>query len=190
VQQWDEASGAWRRLPFDLPGGAELVDAHGKDRGVRFVDIDGDGSLDRIGWTQRGSDEAFLALDRNGDGRITSGSELFGTATPLPGGGLCRNGFEALRELDDNEDGRIDAADAVWSSLLLWRDDDHDGRSASSEIMPVAGSPLAALDLDYHWAGRRDAYGNELRYVSKLVIEADGVATQRQVYDVFFIGVR
>ena len=49
-----------------------------------MFDIDGDGVPEQISWTEADSDVAFLALDRDGDGRITSGKELFGNHT-LPG---------------------------------------------------------------------------------------------------------
>ena len=61
----------------------------------------------------------WLALDRNGNGKIDDGGELFGSATLLPSGEPASNGFVALRELDSNQDGRVDASDAEWGRLLV-----------------------------------------------------------------------
>jgi len=130
---------------------------------------------------------AFLALDRNHNGQIDDGSELFGDHTPLPGGATAANGFKALVPYDANSDGIIDARDPIWSALLLWTDLSHDGISQASELLPVSQSTVDAISLDYHWSGRRDASGNHFRYESKVWMNHGGrQATPRPVYDVFF----
>ncbi|HEV2722323.1 MAG TPA: hypothetical protein VG323_20050, partial [Thermoanaerobaculia bacterium] len=106
---------------------------------VRF-DISGNGIPTLIGWTARGANEAFLCLDRDHDGEITSGVELFGTATPLKNGQPAANGYLALAEYDDNQDGVIDEHDAIWIHLLLWRDLNHDGISEQNELTPISQS--------------------------------------------------
>jgi len=143
-----------------------------------------------VGWTAIGADEAFLCLDRNHDGRITSGAELFGNTTHLKNGRLAGNGFVALAEYDDNHDVVLDANDAVWAELLLWRDHNHDGISQAAELSPVAGSGIVAISLDYHWTGRRDAFGNIFKYESQVsMVNAEGKATSHPVYDIFFVRV-
>src|SRR4051812_19872847 len=94
-----------------------------------LFDMSGSGHPRPMGWTAAGADEAFLWLDRNNNGKVTSGAELFGNFTPLQNGQLARNGFEALRELDTNNDGVIDERDPIWSRLMLWRDLNHNGIS-------------------------------------------------------------
>jgi hypothetical protein len=102
----------------------------------------------------------WLGLDRNGNGRIDDGSELFGSATPLGSGGLAQHGFEALGELDDNGDGVLDAGDAAWPRLLVWSDADGDGRSEPGEIQSAAEIGLVRLELGYHSAPLCDHRGN------------------------------
>ncbi|HEX7193070.1 MAG TPA: hypothetical protein VF381_15980 [Thermoanaerobaculia bacterium] len=162
----------------------------GSDDPVLF-DIAASGTPRWIGWTAAGANEAFLALDRDNNGRITSGAELFGTATLLADGSTARNGFEALRELDDNRDGFIDDQDAVWPRLLLWRDLNHNGISEPDEISPVASSNLRRIRLDYHWAGRRDKHGNAFKYEAQVELSTDdGKVYMRPVYDIFFVPVQ
>lgn len=75
-----------------------------------FFDIDGDGDKDEISNLASGS--GYLALDKNGDGTINDGKELFG---PESG-----NGFADLSAYDEDGNGWIDEADAVWSKLKIW----------------------------------------------------------------------
>lgn len=155
-----------------------------------IFDIHGTGQPVRIGWTASGADEAFLCLDIDRNGKIDSGAELLGNAMPLKNGTHAPNGFVVLAQFDDNHDGIIDEQDAIWGQLLLWCDLNHDGISQPYELTPVAGSRLTAINLKYHWTGRRDAFGNGFRYESEVWIQ--GVANQvaqRPVYDLFFVGV-
>jgi len=155
-----------------------------------FFDIAASGSPARIGWTAAGADEAFLWLDRNHNGVVDNGAELFGNATPQMDGKRAPNGFEALKVFDTNNDRIIDEHDSIWRQLLLWRDLNHDGVSQSSEITSVIGSGFIAISLDYHRTGRRDVFGNMFRYQSQVWIRhAGGQATPEPVYDIFFVPV-
>jgi hypothetical protein len=80
----------------------------------------------------------WLALDRNGDGAITSRAELFGDSTILPSGNRASNGFIALAALDDNHDAVIDRRDRAFSRLLLWADRDANQTSSPSELRPAS----------------------------------------------------
>jgi len=146
-------------------------------------DLDADGAPDVVTWTAPASGLAFLARDRNQNGRIDDGGELFGNHTRLAGGTEAANGFDALSELDLNHDGAIDDADSIWSSLLLWTDRNHDGKSSANELEPITASAVHRIDLRYHWIGRRDQFGNMFRYQAHA--ELDGGA-RRPIYDVFF----
>lgn len=170
----------FERGPYRLTGAESPV----------LFDIAATGRPIRIGWTAPDADEAFLSLDRDHNGIVDSGAELFGTATPLRNGRTAANGFIVLREFDDDGDRRIDANDGVWTRLLLWRDRNHDGRSQPEEIEPVAGSGIVAISLDEHRTGRRDASGNGFRYQSTIwIARAAERAVPEPVYDVFFVSV-
>src|SRR5262249_51589220 len=101
----------------------------------------------------------WLALDRNGDGQINGGEELFGSATRLPDGALAGNGFEALRALDDNGDGWITPEDKVWPRLVLWSDRDGDRVSTAAELAPIAARRLVSIELGFAISPRCDARG-------------------------------
>ena len=91
----------------------------------------------------------WLALDRDGDGVITSGAELFGDRTRLPDGSRALHGFAALAPLDANGDGVIDAADPAFAQLLLWGDD-----------LRPASTMLVSISLAYQRDVRCDGRGN------------------------------
>lgn len=135
---------------------------------VRF-DIDGDGRPEEVGWTDPYSEEAFLWLDLDLDGRVDGGPELFGNATLLPSGELAEHGFEALAAYDDlelggNLDGRIDARDEVWSRLRLWVDRSHDGRADRGEIHSLSGQGVVWLPLDYEHVPEAEAMDGNVNF--------------------------
>jgi hypothetical protein len=150
--------------------------------GVHF-DIDADGIADQIAWTEPNGNVGFLALDRNGNGTIDSGAELFGGSTMLTDGTRALNGFEALADLDSNHDGRIDASDPSWQHLLLWIDTDHDGSSTTTELVSIPSSGVLAVSTDYQRSGKKDRFGNEFRYKGAFQL---GEAW-RPYYDVFLM---
>jgi|GEM_PF-2395562 len=98
----------------------------------------------------------WIALDLDGDGKITSGAELFGSSTVLPGGSRAENGFSALAALDANGDGVLDARDPMFSKLVLWSDRDGDHQSSPGELRPLA-SVVTRISLAF----TRDARCNE-----------------------------
>ncbi|XXT22308.1 calcium-binding protein [Sorangium sp. So ce429] len=102
----------------------------------------------------------WLAFDRDGNGAIDGGEELFGSATVLSSGARADNGFTALRELDTDGDGRITARDEAWSRLVLWSDRDANRASSAGELEPLASRGLVAIELSYGRERRCDGRGN------------------------------
>jgi hypothetical protein len=149
--------------------------------GVEF-DIDADGDTDRVSWTAPATDLGFLALDRNGNGRIDNGGELFGDSTYLRNGEKAPNGFKALAELDSNGDAVVDELDGVWLQLLVWKDTDHDGTSSAGELTPIASTRVRGVSTKYQRVGRVDEHGNMFRYQGEIILREG----RRKCYDVFF----
>ncbi len=153
--------------------------------GVQF-DLRNDGRRRQMAWTRMGVENAFLAHDRNGNGQIDNGSELFGNYTPLRSGALAANGFVALAEFDSNHDRVVDARDeAAWQVLLLWTDRNHDGWSTGDELQPIAQSMVIALGTEYRTIRKKDQWGNLFHYMSKSRFRHGGREHQRTYYDVF-----
>ena len=180
-------------------GSPIIVDTTGRgfyltsaDSGVVF-DIAGDGHPHQMGWTTATSGNAFLALDRNHNGYIENGTELFGDFTQQPKSDRP-NGFLALAEFDKpenggNGDGVIDNRDAVFSRLLLWIDENHDGISQRSELYTLPQLGVFSLALRFKESRRTDGFGNQFRYKAAVNPDpSDGESKDgRWAYDVFFV---
>ena len=163
--------------------------------GVSF-DIDGDGKVEQISWTQGASRNAWLVLDRNGNGVVDNGTELFGnyTVQPVPPFGEERNGFLALAEFDKttnggNGDKMIDRRDAIFSALRLWQDANQNGISEASELNTLPWFGLTTVELSYKDSRRSDEYGNQFRYRAK-VKDSRGEQVGRWAWDVFLVKTR
>jgi hypothetical protein len=158
--------------------------------GVMF-DLNNDGTKNQIPWTTALTDDGWLCLDRDGNGTIDGGSELFGNYTlqPEPPAGEERNGFLALAEFDKtphggNGDGLITEADTVFSSLRLWQDVNHNGFSEPAELLRLETVRINVLELEYKTSKHTDQFGNQFRYRAK-VKDTNDAKTGRWAWDVF-----
>lgn len=184
----DATDGPCSPIIIDTTGGGfHLTSAK---NGVMF-DIAGNGHPVQIAWTEPGSGNAFLALDRNHNGKIDSGEELFGNFTPQSKS-AHPNGYLALAEFDKpenggNGDGIIDQRDAVFPYLLLWIDENHDGISQPNELHSLPELGVDSIGLKYHEDPYVDEWGNRFRYRGRLNPDPrDGESSDgRFTYDVF-----
>jgi hypothetical protein len=182
---------AWARCtPIVIDLGNNGINLGRAGVGVYF-DVNADGIRDHVQWVRPGGDEAFLALDRTGNGLVDDGSELFGVGTPmLLEGRNAPNGFVGLaqydtRQLGGNDDGLITEADAIWRQLRVWLDVNADGVSTRDEMRPLTRYGITALETIPKIRRHVDAAGNLIPYWAW--------ATQRTLpgrtlmVDVFFV---
>uniref|UniRef100_UPI0034DFF0FA calcium-binding protein n=1 Tax=Snodgrassella gandavensis TaxID=2946698 RepID=UPI0034DFF0FA len=146
-------------LVLDLDGdGIETIAAN-QFEGAMF-DHDNDGIRTATGWIK--SDDGILVIDRNGDGIINNGSELFGDSTKLKNGDLASNGYAVLSEFDSNGDGKVDANDKDFSQLRVWRDLNQDGISQADELFTLEQVGVKSLNLEHRNTNTSLGNGNSL----------------------------
>jgi hypothetical protein len=179
-------------IVVDLDGnGLKLTSAAD---GVTF-DLMADGQPVKVAWTRPDSRDAFLVLDRNHNGRIDDGAELFGnfTAQPATTDRNGKNGFLALAVFDQpdhggNGDGQITEDDAIYADLRLWIDANHDGVSQPEELKTLSECGVRAISLRYVPSKKKDEFGNVFRFRSNVTMDRDAFeqgAMKRQATDVF-----
>ena len=142
-------------------------------------------------WIAEGATNAFLALP-GPDGLVHNGKELFGNFSPQPSSDHP-NGFAALAVYDDpknggNGDGIIDNRDAIFSSLRLWIDENHDGICQPEELHSLPSLGVDSISVRYHPSERQDQYGNWFHYVANVNgHDSRNTPVGHKAYDVFFV---
>ncbi|WP_413603017.1 hypothetical protein [Curtobacterium sp. Curtsp57] len=157
-------------LVLDLDGdGLDVIDlAHSN----AHFDLNDNGLAEKTAWI--GSDDGFLALDSNGNGRIDGINELFGNETT--------DGFQVLAKYDDNKDGVIDANDAIYDQLKVWRDLDGDGVTDVGELTSLRDAGVASINLQTSRTG--EWVNGNLSTESATYTKADGTAGK--IADIWF----
>lgn len=168
------------RDPLSLDLDNDGVETIGIDAGV-FFDLDNNGFSESTAWI--GADDAFVVLDRDGNGFIDNGSELFGTETLLSNGEFASNGFEALRELDNNRDGVFDVKDDMFGEVRLWRDANSDGISQADELHTLSEFNIEAINLSYSTSPFTDSNNVEHREIGTYVVRSDSGVSGGQTVD-------
>ena len=143
------------------------------DQKWRF-DIDGNGTDDGISLLSKGS--GFLAFDKNEDGKINNGTELFGAKTG--------NGFRELAEYDEDGNGWIDENDEIYSKLSVWiKDDTGNDKLIGLKQANVGAIYLANLSTDFSMKSERDNSHNAQLRRTGMYLTEDGMANTIQQLD-------
>lgn len=162
----DKRIGMVSPVVLDLDGdGVELRSRKGAD--ARF-DMDGDGIRDDTGWV--GRNDGLLVIDRNGDGRITSASEIsFLTENPA-----ATSDLDALSALDSNRDNLIDASDRRFSELKLWVDRNGNGVSDEGELKSLGDHGIQSISLSARSAASTAKLGSNMLLATSTFTRTDG----------------
>lgn len=167
-------------LTLDLDGdGVETIKPSDS---YTFFDHQRDGFAELTGWV--GADDGLLVRDLNNNGQIDNGGELFGDST-LVNGIAAANGFEALKALDSNKDGKFSNADAAWNTVKVWKDSNSNAQVEAGEFLTLAQANVKSINLDYWWGTTtlRDPSLNEHMQQSTYTTTA---GQQRDIHDVWF----
>lgn len=168
------------RSPLILDLDGDGVETKSVLDGTHF-DNDGNGFAEATGWV--GKDDGLLVWDRNGNGKIDDGSELFGNNSSLEDGSTAANGFVALAELDTNQDGKVDAGDAAFTQLRVWKDGDSNAIVGSGELLMLGEAGVQSLGLTDTQQSVTDAQGNQHLQAGQYVT-SEGIV--RSMDDVWF----
>jgi Ca2+-binding RTX toxin-like protein len=182
---WDWPSNPGGRRSGDGDGGGHgavhdplIIDLDGDgieltllaDSSVHF-DFDSDGFAEKTGWVQ--PDDGLIVFDRNGNGQIDDGTEMFG------GAGI--DGFTALAVLDSNSSGQFDILDADFVNVQVWRDLNGDGYSSASELFSLQAVGVASIGLATDYVGTLNA-GNQVANSGSAQLFAGGSHLVESIY--------
>lgn len=176
---WEDAENSRSPLVVDLDGDGK-IETVSTDGNVHF-DFDSNQKIENSGWI--GKNEGFLVRDINGNGQIDNGIEMFGNHTVLQNGKNAVNGFEALKDLDSNGNGKFDAEDDAWSQVKVWRDANTNGIVDSGELLTLEQAGIESINLKYDYQKEADENGN-LEIQQGTFNRTDG--TTGKVSDVWF----
>ena len=203
---YQDSDGTWKKLPYKgdakflfecMATSPLILDLNGdgvEADGFGFFDHGGDGWAELSRWADE--DDGTLVWDRNNDGIINDGSELFGDNTVLANGRKAAHGFAALADLDDNGDGVIDASDTAWTELrvMRWTDDNDNGMKDDGEesLVTLDSLDIESLNTGFTNSNHVDSSGNEHRQeggYTKTVTNDDGTTETitRKMTDVWFV---
>lgn len=172
---WEDAENSRSPLVVDLDGDGK-IEAVSTDGNVHF-DFDSNQKIENSGWI--GKNEGFLVRDLNGNGQIDNGTEMFGNHTVLQNGKNAVNGFEALKDLDSNGNGKFDAEDEAWSQVKVWRDANTNGIADSGELLTLEQAGIESINLKYDYQKEADENGN-LEIQQGTFNRTDGTMGNRQ----------
>jgi hypothetical protein len=174
---WSEP-GCETPLVVDFEGGPLQFDAVG----AASFDLMGASECAATDWPTL----PWLALDRDGDGAISDGRELFGSGTLMATGLRATHGFQALAELDANRDGKLTPADPAFADLVLWSDRDDNRHGELAELLPIREANLVAIDLAYSSRIECDDRGNCGRERARFEFRAPtGEVRSGEIVDVY-----
>jgi hypothetical protein len=141
------ANGVQRRDPLflDLDGDGDGVETLSIEQANHWFDLDANGFTEKSGWVAP-------VLDRDNDGTINNGTELFGDATALNEFATASTGFQALSALDANNDGVINASDPLFASLRVLKGD--------GTLHTLESLQIAQLNLQHSTVNITDAANN------------------------------
>ena len=190
---WSYTTCNWIQVPNNSP---IVIDT--TKRGFKFSDVNkgayvsfdirGDGTLQKLSWPVAGSGNAWLVYDRDDDGVIKDGTELFGNFTPHSDGGVANhpepNGFLALAWYDQPAQGGdgnliLDKRDAIWKKLRLWIDGhcyktpNLKCQSLPQEIFTLESKNITSISLVYSANDKIDSVGNKFRLSAVLNPEVE-----------------
>ncbi|WP_052760775.1 MULTISPECIES: hypothetical protein [Photorhabdus] len=160
----DEWGDQWTYMNNDSNLSPLVIDLNGDGvgtipEGEIYFDMNNDGISDSIGWIDK--NDGFLVYDKNNDGKIESGGKLFGNYSEINGENNFKNGFEALSELDSNNDSIISKCDKEWSKLKIWKDENSNGIVDKNELMSLPDVGIKEINLKYQEEFYIDKSGNK-----------------------------
>ena len=141
------------------------------DTRFRF-DLDADGEMDSISFVKPGS--GFLALDRNQDGKVNDGSELFGA--------LSGDGYAELAALDDDGNGWIDENDSAYQDLRVWsKDAQGNDQLQTLQAANVGAISLAQMATPFSVKDHDNQLQGQIRSSSVFLQETGGAGTMQKI---------